>query len=141
MTLTKTQWTWIGLLLIAGVLIYVYVKRKSVSGVKGGSIKTMDGVIASNVINPSAPKEQQNYVGPQDCDEICDAKFDSQLKKCYEGFGGVPRLNDCLSSASNNKKKCYSPCSKAYPTNLNFNYDVRGNERDLFSNLFEQGYV
>lgn len=30
MTLTKKNLTWIGLLLIAGVLIYVYVKKKSV---------------------------------------------------------------------------------------------------------------
>lgn len=50
MKLTKTQWTWIGLLLIAGVLIYVYYRSKKKNAEKG--------VVKSNVRDLMIPLKQ-----------------------------------------------------------------------------------
>lgn len=90
----------------------------------------------------------ESYVGPQDCIEPCDKRFELQRLKCFNKLNNGLTFNlpssadDCIKLAQAQKIACVSKCTNAYPTNQNFNYDVRDNfDAIIGKSLFEQGYV
>jgi hypothetical protein len=82
------------------------------------------------------------YVGIQDCVEPCEKRFQLETKKCFDKYNGLKGTNECLALVEKRKKECLSDCKRTYPTNENYNSDVRDNYSVIMSRtLFGQGYV
>lgn len=155
MGLSKKQMMWAGIILL-GILAYVLFFKKRAKEVVVTKV--------ADIPVPETPKVEdeekdvwfkskfssadESYVGPQDCMEPCEKAFDYQRVKCFNQLNNgltydMPSSADeCIKLAENKKINCISKCSNAYPTNQNFNYDVRDNFNAIIGRtLFEQGYI
>ena len=176
MGLSKNQMMWAGIILL-GILAYVlFFKKRAKSvpvSVKLGDIKpkviVTPGVKYPTITEqaePDGPKKtevdeekdvwfkskfssaEEGYVGPQDCMEPCEKRFQFKRVKCFNQLNNGLTYNmpssadECIKLAESQKINCISKCSNAYPTNQNFNYDVRDNFNAIIGRtLFEQGYI
>lgn len=113
--LTKKQKVLIGLLIV-GVLLYLIFFRRF----KNTTNKNVSGDVKKQ-------KDEQSYIGAQDCLEICERNYQRGLKHCFDKYNGQEGTKECLSIVETNKAKCTKGCVGSYPTSENFNADVRDN--------------
>lgn len=157
MGLSKKQMMWAGIILL-GILAYVLFFKKRAKEVV---TKVADIPVPAVPKTPKIEDEEKDvwfkskfssaeegYVGPQDCMEPCEKRFQFQRVKCFNQLNNGLTYNmpssadECIKLAETQKINCISKCSNAYPTNQNFNYDVRDNFNAIIGRtLFEQGYI
>jgi|694.fasta_scaffold70826_2 hypothetical protein len=154
MGLSKKQIMWAGIILL-GILAYVLFFKKRAKAVSVPT-KVAGKVATEEQAKPETTTENEkwfsgadeSYVGPQDCIEPCEKRFEFQRAKCFNQLNNGLTYNmpssadECIRLAEANKINCVSKCSNTYPTNQNFNYDVRDNFKTIIERtLFEQGYI
>lgn len=143
MTLSKNQKVLIGIFLLGILIYFLFYKKKPIKRVIGVAqffnLPKKDVVKDENEEPIVETKEEvaieTNYIGSQDCIESCDMQFDIKKVHCFNtyGDGNEKLLGYCLSIAERQRGECLKKCPDSYPTNQNFNADVRDNFKAIIN--------
>lgn len=149
MSLSKKQMVIIGILVLGILIYFLYFRKKQTKrtiGLPQFFNPPKKDVIKNDVGNNEQTQIQTspetNYVGAQDCVEMCNSAYDKSNVNCLKKYNGGKGTDLCLQNVEFIKNKCLSKCTNSYPMNQNFNDDVRDNFDIILSrNLFGQGHV